>query len=296
MLKDSSSDCTLCGGAAKELFQKNSFSILQCDVCQHRFSTSRHQQVEEHVAKEYQDEYFAGGESCYDNYSDQRKDLIRQGKYYSKILRKHGRFESGLAPRVLDVGAAAGFMLEGFVQDGWHGVGLEANESIAKFGREEVELDVRHGLIEQFMTDELFEAATLVQLLPHLINPIEAIRSIRDLLKDEGLLLIETWDHKSLTARGFGKWWHEYNPPSVLHWFTKPLLRRILTEAGYEVIGVGRPTKWISLGNGFAIARKSVEDSALARTLLSPTKLLPASFKVPYFFDDVFWMVARKKA
>ncbi len=197
--------------------------------------------------------------------------------------------------RVLDVGAAAGFFLQSFIDDRWHGVGIEANAMMAAHGRNKLGLDIRHTTIEQFETSERFDAATVVQVLPHLIDPVASLQKIHRHLNRDGLLLVETWNCKSWTARCFGKWWHEYNPPSVLHWFTKSSLSKLLEENGFQIIEIGRPTKWISLGNGLAIVRKSMQDSKLASALLAPSKLIPSAFKLPYCFDDVFWLLSRKK-
>jgi len=263
-----------------------------------RFAKSPHS-LGQHVEIEFADEYFSGGESCYDDYDHKQEELQRQGKYYSNILKRHAvgdRGASDAKPSVLDIGCAAGYMLQSLVDQGWRGVGIEANAKVADYGRERLGLEIYNSPIEEFQTETKFNAATMVQVLPHLIDPISSLRSVHELLKNDGLLMIETWDCNSLTARGFGRWWHEYNPPSVLHWFTRKSLPKILADNGFEVVKVSRPTKWISLGNGFAIARKSTQESLVARTLLSPTRLVPNVLKVPYFLDDVFWVLARKKS
>ena len=134
----------------------------------------------------------------------------------------------------------------------------------------------------------------MVQVLPHLVNPSQTLDSVRNQLSKNGLLLIETWSCRSLTAKAFGKNWHEYNPPSVLHWFSRNSLGRLLREHNFEVVKQGRPLKWIHVGNGAAIFKKSMEDSFLKTCLTSVLDRVPAGLKVPYFLDDVFWMVARK--
>ena len=287
----SKTECPFCQSESTILFHKNSLPIFRCVSCQHRFSQTPHSQSQ-HIEKEFGDDYFSGGEGCYDEYEHQAKDLKRLGRYYSRILRKHG--SENQEPRVLDLGCAAGFFLKGFVEDDWQGVGVEANSQMAEYARDKLQLDARHSTIEQFDSSEKFDAVTVVQVLPHLLNPKSCLDDIHPLLKESGLVLIETWNHRSITARLFGKWWHEYNPPSVLHWFTRASLSELLEESGFEVVKTGRPTKWISLGNGFAIVRKSMKDSRLASVFLAPTRLVPSALKVPYFFDDVFWILARK--
>jgi len=297
MLKKSVDKCPFCGSAATALFEKNSTAVQECGCCSHRFAKSPHSNTQ-HVQIEFSDEYFSGGKSCYDNYDHKHEELKRQGRYYSNILKRYSASEGGsdTKPSLLDIGCAAGYMLQSFVDEGWHGVGIEANAKVAGYGSEHLKLEIHNSPVEEFQTQTKFDAATMIQVLPHLVDPIGSLQSIRELLKSDGLLMIETWDCQSLTARGFGKWWHEYNPPSVLHWFTRNSLQDILAENGFEVLKVSRPTKWISPRNGFAVARKATQESLVARMLLSPTRLIPNVFKVPYFLDDVFWILARKQA
>jgi hypothetical protein len=40
--------------------------------------------------------------------------------------------------------------------------------------------------------------------------------------------IIETWNRDDWVARLLGRHWHEYSPPSVLHWFNPDGLRRLV--------------------------------------------------------------------
>lgn len=92
----------------------------------------------------------------------------------------------------------------------------------------------------------------------------------------------------------FGRHWHQLDPPNVLHWFAKKRLLDLLGQYGFEIVQQGRPVKWINFGNGVAVLRKSLSESKLISALTSPMRLVPAGVRIPYFFDDVFWIVARK--
>ena len=290
--------CPFCEGDSKKLFSKNEVPINECLVCTHRFvSTDTQVSLSKRNEEQFGDDYFFGGEGCYEDYSIQAPELSHKGGKYSRLLKRllpSGSDSKKQAPRVLDIGSAAGYLLQGFVDNGWQGTGVEANGSMARFGREELGLDVRHSTVEEFDSDQKYDAATMVQVLPHLVNPSETLDSVRSQLSKNGLLLIETWSCRSLTARAFGKSWHEYNPPSVLHWFSRGSLGRLLREHNFEVVKQGRPLKWIHVGNGAAIFKQSMEESFLKTCAMSVLDRVPASLKVPYFLDDVFWVVARK--
>ena len=290
--------CPFCEGDSKKLFSKNDVPIHECMDCKHRFvSEESEKNLSKRMTEQFGDDYFFGGEGCYEDYSIQAPELSQKGSRYSRLLKRllpNRPDSSKQSPRVLDIGSAAGYLLQGFVDNGWQGTGVEANGSMARFGREELGLDVRHSTVETFQSDHQYDAATMVQVLPHLVNPAESLNSIRNQLSKNGLLLIETWSCRSLTARAFGKNWHEYNPPSVLHWFSRSSLGRLLRKHKFEVVKQGRPVKWIHVGNGAAIFKKSLGESAFKTGITSVLDRVPSSLKVPYFLDDVFWVVARK--
>jgi hypothetical protein len=51
---------------------------------------------------------------------------------------------------LLDVGAAAGLILDGLVKEGFNGCGVEPNETMARFAQTEIRLDVTAAAFEDF--------------------------------------------------------------------------------------------------------------------------------------------------
>lgn len=280
-------NCPICGWSSQEAWRKNEFPLFQCDACSHLFCQIP--SSENYVAENYSDDYFEDGEGGYSNYLENSKNLLSQGKSYGKILGRHAT-----AGRVLDIGSAAGFILKGLVDAGWQGRGVEPNLRMAKHAATQLGLEVTNQSIEDFESSEAFDAVTLVQVISHLRDPCAILKKVNQLLRPDGLLLIETWNRKSLTARCFGRYWHQYNPPSVIHWFGNIELNQILAQNGFKVVGQGRPIKWVSAGNGVALAKHSARESKLASLALLPLGLIPSSLKFPYFLDDVFWVLAKK--
>lgn len=69
----------------------------------------------------------------------------------------------------------------------------------------------------------------------------------------------------------------------------------LLRQHDFEVVEQGRPVKWINFGNGAAVLKRSVSESKLMKAIIAPVRLIPSGVRVPYFLDDVFWVIARKK-
>src|SRR3990172_2947633 len=113
------------------IFKKNGYVIRECETCGHQYAEIPDSDT--HVARVYSDQYFFGGQAGYPDYLQDQDSLTRTGIWYGKLLSKYTK-----PGELLDVGCAAGFVLKGLVQSGWIGHGIEPNERMARYGREEL--------------------------------------------------------------------------------------------------------------------------------------------------------------
>ena len=279
--------CPICAGASQRRFQKNGYWILACLDCKYRFleeSPSSNQMI-------YSDDYFFGGGVGYPDYLAEGKLVRAHGQRYAKILNRY--VESGC---VLDIGAAAGFFLAGLQDEGWKGSGVEPNENMARFGREQLGVNVVPGTLERLPSDvgkESYDLISMVQVVPHYFDIHAAFQTAAAITKDGGYWLIETWNVESFSARIFGQHWHEYSPPSVVRWFSPVNLAKLCELYGFQRVASGRPKKWIK---GTHV--KSLLSHKLGSLPLSLGKpflqLVPDNWKFPYPSEDLFWMLLRK--
>lgn len=272
--------CPLCGATSEFAFEAKGYRLLDCKRCAHRFADVPG--GEAHVTTIYGDDYFTGGGAGYADYTADGDALRARGRMYADII---ARFVS--AGRLLDIGAAAGFLLKGFIDEGWRGSGLEPNPAMCDFGRERLGLPMHRGSLESFRTSERFDLITMIQVVAHFYDPRGAFENTREMLASDGLLLIETWNRDSISARLFGKAWHEYSPPSVLQWFSSDGLREFLIKSGFEYVGGGRPSKKISGAHAKSLLRYRLGDNPLL-------KLIPDRVKIPYPSEDLFWALFKK--
>lgn len=258
--------------------------MRDCNRCGHRFAEA--QTGDNHVAEIYGDDYFTGGAAGYADYLAEAEMLRGRGRNYAEILKKNG-VKSGA---MLDVGAAAGFILQGFTEEGWRGRGVEPNAAMAKYGRENLNLNIEAGDFQTFETTKKFDLISMIQVAAHFQNPRRAFENAARLLNENGVLLVETWNYKSVTAQIFGESWHEYSPPSVLQWFAPDVLGAFLRrEFGLELIARGRPSKKISGAHA-----KSLLAYRLGEKFAPILKIIPDKINFPYPAEDLFWAIYRK--
>lgn len=275
-------DCPLCQSGSTFAFSAKGFPLNDCTRCGHRFAAIA--AGEAHVRDVYDDAFFNGGGAGYPDYLREAALLEQRGVTYAKRIRS----VTAKTGKLLDVGAAAGFLLRGFQSEGWQGVGLEPNAEMARYGREQLGLDNRQGTLETLETDETFDLVSMIQVVAHFYDPRTAFAKARALLNDGGLLLVETWNRDAVSARLLGRHWHEYSPPSTLHFFSEQGLSDTLTTLGFEKVAGRRTMKKISGAHVKSLLKYRLGD-------LSLLNAIPDHLNIPYLSDDLFWALYKKK-
>lgn len=269
------------------VFKKNGYLIWDCKECDYRFA-----QVDDkttHVSKVYSDDYFFNGKDGYPNYLDEKEILYNHGLYYSRLIEKY------LQPgRVLDVGCAAGFILKAFQDAGWKCKGVEPNETMASYARNNLNLDVETGSLEELNSQEQFDLIILIQVIGHVYDLDKSFKNISNSLKPGGLILIESWNMDSFMARFMGKSWHEYSPPSVINWFSSKTLTNFLWHRNFERIAIGHPTKKIKLKHAFSVLGKDLQDSSIKKKVIDKLINLVGRFTINYPTFDLNWYIFQK--
>ena len=282
-----SEKCPLCQSKSQRVFPKYEIWLFDCDVCRHRFAV-----VEpnlNHVTEIYGDDYFNGGGTGYGDYLQEAELLRAAGVRYGKLVSRYAK-----PGTMLDIGAAAGFVLQGFQNAGWRGRGIEPNANMARFGREKLNLDIFNGSLENYQSAEQVELVTLIQVIAHFQNPLAALEKVASLTKTGGFLLVETWRRDSLTAKIFGSNWHEYSPPSVLHWFTKEGLQDSVEKLGFKTTAAGKPAKWINAAHAKSLLKHKLEEMPAGRIFAKGLGIIPDRLNLPYPAEDLFWILCQK--
>ncbi|MBM3967684.1 MAG: methyltransferase domain-containing protein, partial [Planctomycetes bacterium] len=188
--------CPVCKSGAMHWKSVRSFEIAECETCAHRFLVNP--VSSDHVESIYGDDYFFGGGAGYSNYLDQSALLRGRGRDYARRIKKF----RNVPGKILDVGAAAGFLLEGWIEEGWRGIGVEPIRSMCKHA-EARGIDVRCGTVEtlELESDGPWDLISMVQVISHISETVDSIRKLTRYLAPGGLLLVETWDRTSWFAR-----------------------------------------------------------------------------------------------
>jgi SAM-dependent methyltransferase len=149
---------------------------------------------------------------------------------------------------LLDVGCAAGYLMDIAAMLGWKPHGLEVSSYSAdlaarRFGAERV---FAGPLTRSGIAPESFEAMTMTDMLEHTTDVNDTLAAAWALLRPGGLLLITTPRLDSWSAFFMRSRWPHFKEEHVVL-FTRDGLSRQLERAGFELIAVGPRGKYVTL-------------------------------------------------
>lgn len=266
---------------------ESQYRILSCGNCKHEYLDFEPRS--DHISKIYSDDYFNGGKDGYPDYIQLASLLIERGGYYANIIRRF--MEPG---SMLDVGCGSGFIMKGFRDNGWEVKGVEPNRKMATYGIEQFNLDISLTSFEAYRDPNVFDLIAMIQVIAHFYDVRSCIENASRLLKKNGLLLIETWNRDSLTAKIMGNAWHEYSPPSVVNWFTPSSLKMLAKQYGFKCITFKRTLKKIQMRQAKLLLSSKSKQSAIIKIVEKIANFLPDETELIYPGDDLFYILFKK--
>lgn len=140
------------------------------------------------------------------------------------------------AGRWLDLGFGEGSLLSAAERRGWSCYGTEVSPHALAFGRSRgwIVSDAASG--DPRFAPEGFDVVTLVEVIEHLADPIEAIRQAVQWLRPDGLLFLTTPNANSLNRLLLGQHWSVFCPPEHLTIWTRSGLTQVLRALGVALV------------------------------------------------------------
>lgn len=213
--------------------------------------------------------------SLYDEAYYEKRDQPGYGGYSQAEARKRHHDRSLLAQieaivgpgEMLEVGCAYGYFLDEARARGWHVEGIEPSAHGAAKARERFGLDVStEPFTRQPVRPASVDVVAMWDVIEHLPNPRQTLERAYQWLRPQGVIALSTGDIGSLSARLHGPDWSLMTPPWHQFYFSRPTLRRLLEDVGFDVMQIrGDGTVGIDPGS-----RRPRIGGSLARVLAHP--------------------------
>lgn len=220
-----------------------SFNLLECSKCHHKF-------LDTHFSTEQLSELYS---VYYPRSSFDIKNHKPHQESYGFFSWLKGQRASTFRwvpknVKILDIGCGFGESLGYHQARGCEVWGVEADSNIArvsdKFG-----FNVKVGLFDsKDYKQDFFDYITMDQVVEHLTNPIGTLRSVADILKPNGYVVLSTPNANGWGAKIFRRRWINWHTPYHLQFFSLVSIEIMAREAGLEVEKVQTITnsRWVN--------------------------------------------------
>ena len=135
--------------------------------------------------------------------------------------------------KILDVGCGTGDFLAICKKNGWTTLGIEPNKKARNISLTK-KLVIKEKLED--VQNEKFDIITLWHVLEHVPNLSEYINRLKELLTDNGTLIIAVPNFKSYDAEYYKQHWAAFDVPRHLWHFSKNSIQKIFKEYNMELI------------------------------------------------------------
>jgi len=244
--------CALCGGSDyRELHDLGWRRVLRCAGCglvradplptmAEKEATETQGYTEETAFPEMRD-FFA---NC--NRTFVEDPVIREMRRHIQQL--EGAI--GGPGSLLDVGAGTGIFMHLARERGWRPEGVDICPLTAQKAAEEFGLRINVGPFEdQHFDGRRFDAASMLDVLEHVVDPLATLRKVHSLLRPGAALAIAVPNQRCLLTLLVGAYSHLGGPasrnmlgrlyvPPHLHYFTPATLRRMVETVGFRIVGI----------------------------------------------------------
>lgn len=285
--------CYLCGSEKAEvLVDDPPFQVKLCEECGLGYTSPRIQG--DRIHEIYDASYWASPSAKdfgYTEYSADVEGYLRTFRRRAEVLSRHK--EPG---RLLELGCAAGYFLSVMRDLGWEVHGLELSEDILAEAKERFSLENVHSVRLEALDypPETFDAIAMWDVVEHMADPVPELERCHTLLRDDGVLVLQTQDIGSRFRKVLGSRWHHFKQLEHIYHFSPTTIRTLLQRAGFEVVELTRKGagKYVSFN---FLAERAHRLGKVAGALFSPCRLIGRRFLYVNPLDE-FIVVAKKAA
>jgi 2-polyprenyl-3-methyl-5-hydroxy-6-metoxy-1,4-benzoquinol methylase len=187
--------------------------------------------------------------SLYENLEDEVyiESLNPRFKEMKHLLKMALKFYPD-AKNILDVGAGVGLMVRAAKENKLDATGVEPSRWLVQQAKKLFNIDLIEGIVpNKELGGKKFDMIFAVDVIEHLSEPVKFLNTLKNYLKDDGIIFIATPDSKSFIAKKLGrKWWH-YRLAHI-GYFSHQSMKEAVSKADLKIEKFGRQNWYLPLG------------------------------------------------
>ncbi|MDP8219325.1 MAG: class I SAM-dependent methyltransferase [Candidatus Theseobacter exili] len=227
--------CFVCGSASSQLlfgreysahYYPGTFAIRKCDKCGLLFNSPR--LSDEELFNLYDTNY----------YFFQRHDVDEFQRITDVFLRTMSFIQNGVIEKsVAEIGSAKGYLLALLKHLGWSVQGIEISSDASEYAISKFGVPTFTGTIKDYSKSnhkDMFSVVLAIDVIEHVPNPIDFLHSVDKILRNTGLLIIDTPNGSAHNIKLLGSNWKGFNPFHI-YFFSSHILQALLINMGYSI-------------------------------------------------------------
>jgi len=221
-----------------------------------------------------------------------KEELQGRFKTFARNLKNIEKYKKkGL---LLDIGCSIGIFLSLAQNKAWKVHGIEPSQWCVDQCKKLFNIKIKKGTYQKLNnTKTRFDVITLWDVLEHLDDPLDALKTCRDLLKKDGLLVFSTLNFRSVYARMLGKKW-PWLMKMHIYYFDKKTIKKYLEKAGLKLIQLSMYKHTISI-NYLLYKLKTISPFLFSlMKMIKKIFLLNKNIYITFRWGDFMTIYARK--
>lgn len=197
---------------------------------------------------------------------------------------------------LLDIGCGSGWSSDFWRRKGAIVEAVEPSLARCEYARRQYGLTVHNCYVEELNLPGKFDVVVLRHILEHLEHPAEIVNSVRNLLKDDGVILLVVPNINCIGRKLFGRHW-EWVLPWHCNFFTPKSIVKLTELCGFEAVATYQSPSPLYYGESLGrVLHFPVLEGFFARYRLAglPVALPLALLGVLSGLGDNVTVVARK--
>jgi ubiquinone/menaquinone biosynthesis C-methylase UbiE len=138
----------------------------------------------------------------------------------------------------LDIGCGAGGFLLDMQKEGWDVYGCDISPDSCEKSKNAAGLKniYNEDVLSLNLPENFFDVITLWHVLEHLTKPKDTLIKVNKLLKDDGILIIESPDFSSIQSKFFKSKWFPLDLPRHIYQFSPKTVKKLLNSVNLEIL------------------------------------------------------------
>ncbi len=209
-----------------------SFEISECPSCQLRITNPFPE--EQAIGKYYESEEYISHSDSSKSIVDKLYHFIRKItlKQKANLIRNTTKVKNG---SILDIGAGTGYFLNTMQMLNWNVMGLEPSEKARAVAKQDFDIELKDIEALYNLEKHSFDAITMWHVLEHVHDVNLYIKTIKELIKPNGKIIIAVPNYQSFDGKHYQEYWAGYDVPRHLSHFSHKSMKLLLETHGLHL-------------------------------------------------------------